>query len=122
MRKLLSHALFVALWAAGSSMGQTILDAGYVASADQLVVEIAYEGTHPDHDFSLAWDACQASSDGRRSIVARLIDNQGSDVARTEYRVRRRFDLAGLDCRPADVTLRLGPVSNRTVFVPARGR
>jgi hypothetical protein len=36
--------------------------------------------------------------------------------------VRERFSLAGLKCRPAAVTLRIGPVSNATPPVPAAPR
>jgi len=104
------------------AMAQTILDAYYSASQDALVVEIAYQGTNPNHEFSLVWDGCQQAGEGRHVAVARLIDDQGNDVAKTDFRVRRRLSLAGLTCRPAEVTIRLGPVSNRTVSVPAAGK
>jgi hypothetical protein len=101
---------------------QTILDAYYSAEQDALVVEIAYQGTNPNHEFSLAWDGCQQAGQGRNVAVGRLIDSQGNDVAKTDFKVRRRFPLAGLACRPAEVTIRLGPVSNTTVSVPAAGK
>jgi hypothetical protein len=115
-------ALAAALFAAPSfAPAQTILDASYSAAQDALVVEIAYQGTNPNHQFSVVWDACQQAG-GRQSVVGRLIDAQGNDIAQKDFRVRRRFALADLPCRPADVTLRLGPVSNATVPVPAAGR
>jgi len=101
---------------------QTLLEAAYEPAGDQLIVTIAYQGTHPDHVFALDWEACRKAADGRQTAVARIIDKDGKDVARQDFRVERRFDLAGLACRPADVTLRLGPVSNRTVSVPAASR
>ena len=104
------------------ALAQTILDAYYSRTQDELVVEIAYQGTNPNHEFSIVWEGCQQAGEGRNVAVGRLIDNQGNDVAKTDYRVRRRFQLAGLTCRPAEVTIRLGPVSNRTVAVPAAGR
>lgn len=115
-------ALLCGLLLPASGFGQTILDASYDASADAIVVEIAYQGTHPNHDFELSWDKCQKDSSGRQAVVARLIDRQGKDTAQNDYRVHRRFDVSGLECRPAEVTLRLGPVSNRTVSVPATRR
>ncbi len=122
MARTLGCALLCWLLVPAHALGQTILGAGYDASSDALVVDIAYQGTNPNHDFELAWDECQSSPNGRHSVVARLIDRQGKDEAQKDFQVRRRFDLSGLECRPADVTIRLGPVSNRTVSVPARGR
>jgi len=101
---------------------QTLLEASYDPGRDRLVLEIAYQGTNPNHQFVLEWGACEAGSDGKTTAVGRLIDSDGQDAAREDYQVWRRFDLAGLSCRPADVTIRLGPVSNRTVSVPAPRR
>ncbi len=120
---MLAWALLAPLLAVPSpAMAQTILDAHYSAQRDALVVEIAYQGTNPNHEFSLVWDGCQQAGEGRNVAVGRLIDSQGNDLAKTDYRVRRSFPLAGLACRPAEVTIRLGPVSNRTVSVPAAGK
>jgi hypothetical protein len=110
------------LLAPAAALGQTIVDAAYDASADALVITIAYQGTNPDHQFALSWDKCQPAGNGGHSVVARLIDRQGNDKTQQDYEVRRRFELSALECRPAEVTVRLGPVSNRTVSVPARGR
>jgi len=106
----------------GSAQAQTILEAGYDPADDALVVEVAYQGTHANHSFRLEWGPCEKSPDGRQTTVARLIDTAGDDLAQRDYRVVQRFDLAGIACRPAEVTVRLGPVSNRTVEVPAKGR
>jgi hypothetical protein len=104
------------------ALAQTIMGAEYDAASDALVIAIAYQGTNPNHDFTLAWDPCKSTGNGGHSVVARLIDRQGKDTAQKDYQVSRRFDLSGLECRPAEVTVRLGPVANRTVSVPARGR
>jgi hypothetical protein len=120
--RALGCALLCWLLVPAHALGQTILGASYDAPSDALVVDIAYQGTNPKHDFELAWDQCQSSGNGSHSVVARLIERQGEDKAQKDYQVRRRFDLSGLECRPAEVTVRLGPVSNRTVSVPARGR
>ena len=106
----------------GAAHAQTILRAGYDPAGDALVVEVAYRGTNPHHSFRLEWGPCHESPEGRRTAVARLVDTNGGDLAQNDYRVVQHFDLRGLECRPAEVTLRLGPVSNRTVSVPAPGR
>lgn len=96
----------------------------YDAAHDELVVEIIYRGTHPDHEFSLDWAQCRRRGDGNPpyQAAARLIDAHGRDVAREDYRVTRRFDLSSLECRPALVTVRLGPTANRTVYLPEAPR
>jgi hypothetical protein len=119
--RALGYALLCGLLVPAQALGQTILGASYDAASDALVVDIAYQGTNPDHDFALEWDKCQSSGDGH-AVVARVIDRQGEDQAQKDYQVRRRFDLSALECRPAEVTIRMGPVSNRTVSVPALSR
>ncbi|MGQ0752702.1 MAG: hypothetical protein ACT4PS_19445, partial [Betaproteobacteria bacterium] len=85
------------------------------------VAEIVYRGTHPNHEFSLDWDACRkpVTEGGPYQAAARIIDSDGNDAARMEYRVKAGFDLKTLDCRPAMVTLRLGRVAHQTLYIPA---
>jgi hypothetical protein len=110
----LTAALGAALvLAAPPAFAEAILGAAYDAAHDQIVVDIAYRGTRPGHEFSLQWGPCQAG------VNARLIDKQGDDYALQDFRVRARFGLAGLPCRPAEVTLRLGRASQARVLVPA---
>src|SRR3981189_2020123 len=115
MRKLLVAVLLLA----ASAYAQTFLGAAYDPATDELVVDIAYGGTNPDHQFSLAWDRCQGDAPPYE-IAARLIDDQADDAADRDFIVRRRFSLQDLQCRPANVTLRIGRIANVTVFVPAR--
>jgi hypothetical protein len=75
-------------------------------------------GTNPDHEFSIAWGRCSDASPAR--IVGRLIDQQGRDAAREDYRVSERLALEEIPCRPAIVTLRLGRVAHADVYVPKR--
>jgi hypothetical protein len=112
--------LFCLLWPASALA--TLLDASYDAGENRLVLEIAYQGTNPNHQFVLEWGSCQKAPNGNVTTVARLIDSDGHDIAREDYRVWRHFDLSAMPCRPAEVTIRLGPVSNRTVLVPALKR
>lgn len=91
-----------------------IVGAGYDAKADEIVVDIVYRGTQPGHRFAVEWGPCTETG-----VAARLVDTQGSDIAKDEFRVRERIGLGGLPCRPAVVTLRLGKVSHARVQVPA---
>ncbi|HJT62065.1 MAG TPA: hypothetical protein VJ797_10335 [Burkholderiales bacterium] len=113
MRPLLTLALL----ACGSAHAADIALAAYDRERDELVVDVVYRGTNPNHDFTLQWDKCVG---GQAS--ARLIDTQGRDLAREEYRVRERFSLDGLQCRPATVTLRLGRTALASVVVPDEAR
>ncbi len=125
--RLPGRGIVLCLWASllvfpAALRAQTILDAGYDPAADAIVLEIAYQGTHPDHRFRLDWEECHRDPDGSNSTVARLVDQDGGDFARDDYEVTRRFGVSALACRPAEVTVRLGPVSNRTISVPAPKR
>ena len=104
---------------AAPAHGADITGAAYERERDELVVDIVYRGTSPNHEFTLQWGACSDGPPYRTS--ARLIDTQGRDVAHEEYRVRERFSLAGLQCRPAAVTLRLGRSALATVQIPSAG-
>ena len=99
--------------AAAPALAEAILGAAYDAARDQIVVDIAYRGTLPGHEFALQWGPCQAG------VSARVIDRQGDDLALKDFRVRARFGLEDLPCRPAEVTLRLGRASQARVLVPA---
>src|ERR1700704_1654739 len=107
MRSFLGAVLLVA----ASAYAQTFLGARYDPVADELVVDIAYSGTNPNHRFSLAWDPCQGDAPPYE-IAARVIDAQADDAAVRDFIVRRRFSLRDLQCRPANVTLRIGRVGN----------
>jgi hypothetical protein len=107
---LLAAALALPLHAAD------ILEADYNAARDQIEVDIAYRGTHPDHEFTVQWGECSGESPPR--LVGRLVDRHGGDAAREDYRTTERVPLGAMPCRPAIVTLRLGRVAHAEVFVP----
>jgi hypothetical protein len=118
-RRIAACALVACAWT-GAACAQTIAEARYDRARDELVVRILYRGTSDDHGFTLAWDPCM-SVEGRgapHQTAARIIDRQGDDAAMRDFDVTRRFALSGLACRPARVTLRLGPRSTATVYVP----
>jgi hypothetical protein len=110
--------LLLGIAAAAPVAPADILGAHYDPAADELVVDIAYRGTNADHEFSVRWGSCSEASPPR--TVGRLIDRQGNDPARGDYRVRERLALTELPCRPAIVTLRLGRVAHTDVYVPKR--
>jgi hypothetical protein len=112
-------AAFSLVFASLPAAGADILGARYEPARDDIVAEIAYRGTSPDHDFTIQWGRCQAGEDGAPAQVAgRLIDAQGRDVAREDYRILERIALDGIPCRPAMITLRLGLDAHAEVFVP----
>lgn len=115
---MLRHAVLIAALAAGcaSTHAADILHARYDAASDQIVAEIAYRGTNADHDFTIQWDRCQPGDPAR--LAGRLVDAQGRDVARQDYRITERIALDDMPCRPAIVTLRLGRTAHTDVFVP----
>ncbi len=102
-----------------SASAQNIEELVYDAAAKQLVAKIAYQGTNPDHKFRLQWGPCQAGSGQSPSTAdAEILDDQWADIAQRDFSVQARFDMGGFPCRPALVTLRMGPRVTRTVLVP----
>ena len=93
----------------------------YDPATDELVIVMLYRGTNPDHQFTLKWGPCVDRGGDRREIVAELLDQQSQDAARKDYKKTVRMSLAGMDCRPAAVTLRTAPRFYYTLAVPARG-
>ncbi len=118
---VLRAALIAVLLVAGlPAKAADIVGAKYDAADDTIVVNIAYRGTQPDHEFTVEWGPCNEAGGPPAGVTARLIDRQGRDIAREEFRVTGRLGLQELPCRPAEVTLRLGRVSHARVLVPAR--
>jgi hypothetical protein len=93
----------------------------YDPTTDELVIVVLYRGTNPDHQFSLKWGPCIDRGGNRHDIVAELLDQQYEDAARKDYKKTVRMSLAGMDCRPAAVTLRTAPRFYYTLTIPARG-
>jgi hypothetical protein len=92
----------------------------YDPTTDELVIVVLYRGTNPDHQFTLKWGPCIDRGDNQHEIVAELLDQQSQDAARKDYRKTVRISLAGMDCRPAAVTLRTAPRFYYTLTVPER--
>ena len=116
MRVLAASVLLILL---GQAHAAAIMHAQYDPEHDWIVAEIAYRGISAKHQFSAQWSECDRSTGDVPQVSARLVDNQGSEPANKDYRVTQRFSVARLDeCRPAQITLRLGRGSLATVDVP----
>jgi hypothetical protein len=113
--------LLALCFAVSPCLATNFVTASYDARADELVVTLAYEGTNPDHEFTLEWDECRQAPNGTAEIAARVIDSQWRDRAQTPYTKTVRFDLRDLRCRPATVTLFTAPNFHISVHIPARG-
>ena len=84
----------------------------YDAKHDQLIVTMSYDGTNPNHHFSVAWGSClELDQPGApaHQIDVDILDDQGNDVAERPYTRIVKVPLADLSCRPARVTLVTSP-------------
>lgn len=116
------YGLILAL-ACCAAHAMNVLDLAYDAAADELVVTVAYRGTHADHRFTVTWEACRTLGDDRQEIFGLLHDSDPNDPAKTEFTRTERISLKDLACRPAAVTIgSANPLLRRTVNVPAPPR
>jgi hypothetical protein len=93
----------------------------YDQRRDQLVVQMDYRGTHPDHTFHLNWGRCRPveQEPGMWQVAVDVLDDQWNDAATTDYSRTLTLDLSKLRCRPAHVTLRTAPRFYYTLTIPA---
>lgn len=86
---------------------------------DQLVIDVAYQGTQANHQFSLTWGACLPW--GRDSVPyqtdAHLDDLDGNDHGRNELTQTLYFSLKEMNCRPSLTTIRLNRFSHSTLVI-----
>jgi len=114
---LLAAALCLA--AAGAA-ADAFADASYDPVTDTLLVTLLYRGTNPVHRFTLQWGACTSrDANGVSHVAVEVLDSQWDDPALEDYSETVHLSLAGLPCRPAEVTLRTAPRFIYNVFVPA---
>jgi hypothetical protein len=105
---------------ASDAVADTFAKVYYDRATDQLVVTMHYRGTNPEHRFSLQWGGCKAGSDERGAEVAAVVlDSQAGDAARMPFDRTTRFDLTGMPCRPAKLTLRTAPRFVYAIQIPA---
>jgi len=120
MIRCLCVAVTLSMLAAPSLHADTFSSAHYDPETNELVVTMIYRGTNPDHQFSLQWGDCQPLGDdgATHQIVAEVLDHQWNDDAQQTFTRTVRFSLAGLNCRPATVTLRTAPRFQYTLQIP----
>jgi hypothetical protein len=119
LRGLAGAACLLAL--AATARADSFAGVYYDPAKDELVVTMVYDGTNPDHEFSLQWGECKVLHAGDvPEIDAVVIDSQWNDEAHQQFTKTVRFPLSGLNCsRPVNVTLRSPPRFYRTLQIPA---
>jgi len=96
----------------------------YDPSSDQIIATMIYDGTNPDHHFSIQWGNCrkvdQPNHPAHQTIDVSILDDQWNDAATKPYTKTVKVPLATLACRPATVTLRTAPDFYASLEIPAR--
>lgn len=98
----------------------------YDLNGDQLIVTMIYDGTNPNHHFSIKWGQCyklQGFDQPTQQLVdVWILDDQGNDAAKRNFTKTLNVPLPALPCRPATVTLLTYPLlhggGRATVDIP----
>jgi hypothetical protein len=82
----------------------------YDLKTDQLIVTVRYDGTNPNHHFSIRRGRCRELIDQlheppHKVIEMDILDDQGNDAAVRSFTRIVKIPLPGLSCRPSTVTL-----------------
>ena len=118
-------ALACALTLNGSASADSFGSTYYDRVKDELVVTMRYQGTNPNHRFTLQWGACQSTDDseGMPKVDVLVLDDQFMDAAHEDYQVIEHFSLADLPCpRPVTMDLYTAPRIFLPVVIPVRGQ
>lgn len=122
-KRYLSRMLAAGILAAfaATANATNLLALSHDADTDEIVLKVAYRGSHGQHPFSLDWGECNdnAFEGPPHQIGAQLIDSQYDDSGPTEFTQTVRFSIADLKCRPAKLTIRTSTGAYRTITVPA---
>jgi hypothetical protein len=118
--RFLASAAVLPVFAAPALHADTFSSVYYDPNTNELVVTMIYRGTNPDHQFSVRWGACQTLGDdaNNHQVVGEVLDSQWNDAAQQTFTKTVRFTMAGLNCRPATVTLRTAPRFEYTLQIP----
>jgi hypothetical protein len=96
----------------------------YDPTVDQLIVTMIYDGTKPNHRFSVHWGDCrkgqQIDRPAHQTIAVDILDDDHADAAMKHYTETLKVPLANLSCRPATVTVWTPPNFDRSIDIPAR--
>jgi hypothetical protein len=98
----------------------------YDPNGNQLIVTMIYEGTNPNHHFSVKWGECRKlegfDQPTQKLMDVWILDDQGDDAAKKTFKKTLHVPLPALPCRPATVTLLTYPLLNgggrATVDIP----
>ena len=81
----------------------------YDPKSDQIIVTMTYDGTNPNHHFSIHWGPCRKREDPwlptQYFVDVNILDDQGDDAAKQSYTETVRVPLVAISCRPVTVTL-----------------
>lgn len=104
-------------------MADTFGPVHYDPKSDQIIVTVIYDGTNPNHHFSIQWGRCRKLHDqlhgpARKIINVGILDEQGNDAAKKRYTKIVTVPLSGLSCRPATVTLWTPPNQYTSIAIP----
>jgi hypothetical protein len=119
--KYLIPLLLASVLAVSNARADNFKSARFDPQRNQLIVEMVYRGTNPDHAFHLNWGDCRPldQEQGMWQVAVDVLDDQWSDAALNDYSRTLKFDLTKLRCRPARVTLRTAPRFYYTLNIPA---
>jgi hypothetical protein len=110
-----------AVLASFATHADNFVAAHYDGRTDELVVTMRYRGTNPNHAFTLQWGECKQTGGDlhlRQTTTATVLDDQWNDTAHAPFKKTVRFSLAGVSCRPAEVTLQTAPRYRYTINIP----
>ena len=96
-----------------------LMSVEYDAETDQLIVVIAYRGSHENHVFTIQWGECRPLGHDRFETYGLLLDSDPTDHALQEFMTKLEVDMAFNSCRPATLTIRTPTGFNRSIEIPA---
>jgi hypothetical protein len=108
---------------AATVIADTLGPVQYDPKRDQLIITMFYDGTNPNHHFSIQWGRCHKLRDqlhepAHQIIYVSIVNEQGDDAAIKSYTKVIRVPLAGLSCRPATVTVWTSKNSYASLDIP----
>ena len=106
-----------------AAMADTFGPVRFDSKSDAIVVTMRYEGTNPNHHFSIHWGPCRKLRDqlhgpAPKFIDLGVIDDQGNDAAQRSYTRTLRIPLTGMACRPATVNLWTSYNQHASIHIP----
>jgi hypothetical protein len=101
------------------ALADTFSAVSYDAAQNELVITMSYDGSNPNHAFTLRWGTCSVGRSGIQSVPVEVLDNQWQDTTTQTYSKTTHFSLDAMPCRPARLSLRTAPRFHTTIMIPA---